>query len=312
MRDPLLHVGYHKTGSTWLQDAIFVDPKYGFVKQATNRVPIDDAFVAQNPYTFSASRVLQMSAFVEMFERAEATDAVPVISHERLSGDIGSGGVDSRMIADRLAETFPNGRVLICIREQIDMVLSVYKTEVRWNTYSIEERFRDRSVIERREPQPTLDYFQYHHLIAYYQKLFGKERVLVLPYEHLRADPLAFLAQVTRFVDLPDPADVPTEGANVSSPAAFLAFMRYVNMVLHWPGLRRFFVGPLEERLALRALLRVFDNVGPVIPEPISKRVDRKWRARIEDLAGDRYAESNRITSDLTGLDLASLGYKVG
>jgi hypothetical protein len=308
VRDPLIHIGYHKTGSTWLQEKIFRGDGFGFAAQP-NPLPADEAFVAQNPFAFSASQAI--ASFSDIFAAAEQRDVVPVISHERLSGDIGSGGLDSRMIADRLAESFPSARILICVREQRDMVMSVYKTEVRFNTFTIEERFRDRTVIERRRPQPSLDYFQYHKLISYYQKLFGRERVLVLPYEHLRRDALGFLSAITSFVDLPAPSAVPEDRVNPSSPAALLAAMRYMNFVFQMPGLRSFFSGPIEQSLAKRGVLKLMKLVGPLVPSAPSRWVDRRWKNTIEQLAGDRFAESNFETAELTGLDLASLGYMV-
>jgi len=49
---------------------------------------------------------------------------VPVLSAERLSGNPDSGGYDSVHVAEYLAATFPEARVLIVIREQADMLVS--------------------------------------------------------------------------------------------------------------------------------------------------------------------------------------------
>ena len=75
------------------------------------------------------------SILAGLLAEADAANAVPVVSHERLSGDIETGGVDSQPIADRLAETFRNAKVLIVIREQRDMLLSIHKTELTFGTY---------------------------------------------------------------------------------------------------------------------------------------------------------------------------------
>ena len=87
-------------------------------------------------------------------------------------------------------------------------------------------------VLERRRPGPRLEYFEYHHLISYYRSIFGPDRVLVLPFEALRRDRHAFVSEITKFVGLPAPTDVPSVVVNPSSPAAMLAAIRVVNVIL--------------------------------------------------------------------------------
>ena len=309
MHEPLIHPGYHKTGSTWLQQKIFADPKLGFVRTETP-LEIDEAFVSVNPFRFDTERAV--SLFTGLFSDATATGCVPVISHERLSGDLETGGVDSRAIADRLAETFPRARVLIVIREQRDMLLSIHKTELMYGTYTIERRWRDRTVIERRSAAPSLEYFEYHLLIGYYQRLFGADRVLVLPYELLVQDALAFASQISKFAGLSAPTEVPDERANPSLPALLLELNRWFNKLMRAIGLgATWFEGPLEERRAKRGQRKVLHQVSRYVPKSLSRPVDRRWRAAAEHVIGDRYVESNRITAELTGLDLASFGYMV-
>jgi len=306
MRETLIHIGYHKTGSTWLQDDVFDDPSFGFV-QAHPRMLVDEAFISVNPFAFEVPNEL----FRPLFADAEARNLVPVVSHERLSGDPNSGGIDSRDIADRLAATFPGARVLIVIREQRSMLLSVYKSQVRFTTHKIVERWRDRTVRERRTAAPTLDYFAYHHLIAYYQTLFGAERVLVLPYELLRRDALDFVSQITKFAGVSAPTNVPKGEVNVSLPAGLLQLNRYVNVVLRAFGLSERFQGPIQERRTMRVHLKILRKLARFTPKSYSKRVEGRWRETIDDLTRGRYAESNRLTAQLTGIDLAAFGYDI-
>ena len=55
----------------------------------------------------------------------------PVVSFERFSGNPFSGGYDSKEIADRLVQVFPDARVLVVVREQRSMIVSTYKQYVR-------------------------------------------------------------------------------------------------------------------------------------------------------------------------------------
>lgn len=309
-RRPLIHVGYHKTGSTWLQERIFSDPAFGFRKTATP-LPVDEAFVALEPFTFDPDRAREVMA--GLFADAAAADAVPVISHERLSGDIETGGVDAPLIADRLAATYPDARILVVIREQRDMLLSIHKTELTFGTYRIPERWRDRTITERRSPSPTLSYFAYDRLISRYRELFGADDVLVLPYELLRRDAGAFVSSIASFCGVAAPAgNVPDEAANPALPALLLEANRWANKVVRAFGMGDgAFAGPLEERKAKRGQLKALRKVAPFVPAVLSRPIERRWRRQAETLIGHRFVESNRTVERITGLDLGGLGYMV-
>lgn len=79
------------------------------------------------------------------------------------------------------------------------MLQSVYKQYVHEGGPMSCEQYttppRDGSM---RVPLYRPEFFEYHHLIAYYQQLFSRDEVLVLPYEQLRAEPDAFIAAIGR------------------------------------------------------------------------------------------------------------------
>ena len=70
---------------------------------------------------------------------------------------------------------------------------------------------RRRSDQGWRIPLFDFDYFQYHLLIRYYNKLFGADNVLVLPYEELVRDRRSFLTKIGEFSGKPVPDEVLTE-----------------------------------------------------------------------------------------------------
>jgi hypothetical protein len=51
----LIHVGYPKTGSTWLEEDLFSRPAAGF--WSPWRIEAKEQFLLSNPYRFSAERV---------------------------------------------------------------------------------------------------------------------------------------------------------------------------------------------------------------------------------------------------------------
>ena len=309
MTDPLIHIGYHKTGTTWLQRRVFPQESYGFSRVWPKKI-IDDAFVTLNPFAFDPKH--SASLIESHIADAEQKGTVPVISHERLSGYDLLGGYDARSIADRLHETFPTARILIVIREQRDMMMSMYKQHIKNSgTEPVEDLWRKRTPRELRRPVPRLEVYEYHHLIAYYQELFGRDRVLVLPHEALRADPDAFVATICTFVGRPAPTDVPYTRENTAMPGVLVALLRWSNIAFRAIGQVGSFGGSIRSPRLRTARRRMVDAIGPKIPRFLSRRVDRKLDAAVKALAGDRFRDSNQITQELTELDLASYGYQV-
>ena len=305
--EPLVHVGYHKTASTWLQRRIFSDESLGYL-EVRPRTIIDQAFIVCNAFRFDPSDA--KAFFAEWEEKAEANDQTLVISHERLSGQPQMGYVDSRPIADRIAATYPSAKVLIVIREQRDMMLSVYKQHVmRFGKNTFDHMWRERTIREKRRPGPTYDMFEYHLMIGYYQKLFGADRVLVLPFEMLKKDAVAFVGEIQRFAGLEAPAEIPMSKDNVAMPGAAVKVVRWVNMAMRMVGIGTAFAGPIADRRSRRIRLGIIRSLGPVLPKSWSKRVEDKWRATALDIAAGRFARSNRIVEEITGLDLGRYGY---
>ena len=117
-----------------------------------------------------------------------------------MSGYPASGGYDSQLIADRLHRMVPRARVLIVIREQKSFLRSMYSQYVTDGGDLPLSRFLNPPEPHlNRVPGWDFDFLAYHRLIGYYRKLFGPERVLVLPFELLTREPRRFITDILRF-----------------------------------------------------------------------------------------------------------------
>lgn len=289
---PLIHIGYHKTGSTWLQRQVFE-------QQPGLDVVTREEIVA----TF-----IDRPSFGPAVFGREGRDGQLLLSHERLSGHPFSGGFDSEVIARRLAQVFPDGRVLIVIRHQPDMLRAIYAQYVRRGGPLPLARFVADSENWHRQPHFRFDFLEYDRLIELYHGLFGRDQVTTVPYELLRKDRSAFVDRVSSFAQQPLTA-VDQASVNPSLSSAMLAPNRLANRVVSNPGFNRgatIVDEHLYSRLG-RALRRVDDS----LPESVSERLSARHRAQIDVLVGDRYLESNRRTSELADVDLASFGWRV-
>ena len=160
MTAPLIHIGYNKAASTWLQKRFFKNPKTGF--QWTRKGPGTGvtALASARPLEFSVEK--SRAIFAAELESARAKGLTPVVSLERLAGHPFSGGFDSKELAHRLTGVFPGARFLAVFREQKSMIVSTFKQYVKAGGTSSLERFidppRHRHV---RLPQFDLHHFEY-------------------------------------------------------------------------------------------------------------------------------------------------------
>lgn len=297
----VLHVGYHKTGSSWLQTAVF--PLLEHATLVMNSEVVIDEIVGVDPFRFDAQRARSRIL------ASRAPGRVVVVSMERLSGHPDSGGFDAKLIADRLGEVFPEGRALIVIRRQEEMIPAVYGEYVRTGGVESLKRYLRPVRGAHRNPRFDRRHLEYDRLVAHYQSLLGRERVCVLAYEQLRTDPMRFAHEVAAFCDLELQRPLDTSLVHPSLSPMTIAIKRRLNRIVARdavnPG------GLLEHEGAANSLARVLNHVDRRLPAAVR----RAGRGRLERIArehcGDYYRASNQRTTELSGLDLGSLGYSL-
>jgi hypothetical protein len=308
----LIHIGYHKTGTNWLQRQFFSDPATGYhwLGKRPGSHPVR-RFVRDRPFEFDAASV--QAALDPLLAEAREAGLVPVISLERLSGSALSGGYDSREIAERLHQVFPEGRILVAVREQRSMIVSTYKGYLQQGGTAPLEHFldppRSRGV---RVPLFDARYLEYDRLVAYYRSLFGTDRVLALAFDQFLEDGRGYVERIAAFTGRPVPEDVldrlpygHRENVRTTSIAT-LAVVRHLNRL----GPRTD-VNPVplaESKLAARLADRL------VRTDPLgdrSKTAEERHRRRVDEWADGRYAASNARLAELIGVDLARYGWRV-
>lgn len=308
MQGPLLHIGYHRTGSTWLQRIVFGGPEPGGFICPWERDLIVRELILVDPFEFDADAA--RDAFAPGMKLALEESRVPVLSQERLSGSPFSGGFDSRPIAERLAAVFPEGRVLVVIRDQVDMIVSIWKRYVRVGGAASLRSFV-RPPQTRKLDVPLFDFahVDYARLVSCYQRLFGRANVLVLPFELLTEDPVGFVSSIAGFAGATPPKVADTRPRNVSQSALASALKRRLNLLLVRDAVNP--AAPFDDARINRRLIagfRSFDRVRFL--RALRARWERRLREEAHEVVGDRYAESNRTLVELTGVELGRYGYR--
>jgi hypothetical protein len=309
----LIHIGYHKTGTNWLQRRLFSDPSTGYrwLGKRPGSHPVR-RFVRDRPFEFDPDGV--RAALRPLIAEAEGAGLLPVLSLERLSGSALSGGYDSVRIADRLHQVFPGGRILVVVREQRSMVVSTYKGYVQQGGAAPLEHFLEgRRSATFRVPGFDPAYLEYDGLIAHYRGLFGPDNVLALAFEQFVEDGRGFVERIASFAGRPVPANVLDRlpyghRENVRTTSALtLSLVRRLNQLAPPTDVNP---APLLES---RGAARLADRL--VRRDPLRRRsvgADERLRRAVEEWAGDRFAASNARLSVLLGVDLDRYGWGVG
>ena len=309
-KELLVHIGYHKTASTWLQENLFDNPDSGFQRFFSQKDARDKIALA-NPLDFNAQELKKY------YEEQIDSDKYSVISNERLSGNPHSGGYDSKDIADKIHEAFPEAKILIVIREQRSILFSNYIQYIRaGGPCSIEDYLNP-----SKRNMATIPLFNYHHfaylsLVKYYYKLFGKDKVLVLPYELFQEDAKAFCQEICKFTGtkvIEELAFQTRTNRRISTLSSI--FLRQSNKLFaksHFNpsalSLKKAKAGDGEGRGNSYKKILAVDSV---IPRPIHKLFDNRLKKIIEAEIGDRYLNSNQELSKLINYELSDYGYLI-
>jgi hypothetical protein len=300
-RAPLVHVGYHKAASTWLQRSVFGAPGGACAPVLTLHESID-LFVRPHALEWNAEAV--RVRIDPPIAKALADGQVPVLSNEEFSGNPHAGGFGSVEIAERLARCIPAARILFVVRRQPDAIVSTYKQFVRRGGTLSPRQYFDTDASHFRFRRFRLGHWEYDRLVSRYVELFGASRVLVLPIELLRHDRAEFLDTLGRFCGAGAALQAIGPGSEHRSHSALAtSLQRRLNRVL-----LRDDVNPTAP-IRFWRLERWIGALDRVMLARMSGRQDRALAARVEGLCEGRFEESNARLAMLAGCELGRFGY---
>jgi len=310
----LIHIGCHKTGTTWLQRHYFTRSG-GFAYVRERRLGIEGGIEGKTPARYITSQPLfhfdaaaVRRATDAFFAADRAQGLIPVISHEQLSGHPSSGGVQAKENAWRLATAFPDARIVIIVREQRTMIRACYVQYLRaGGGMTLRDYIAPRT--DMIVPHANLHWFRYDGLVNLYRESFTPERVLCLPYELFERDPQAYLERLDRFAGVPGEPRPVAKRVNAGDDAIQYVVWRWINPLVKRTSTNGFSPYAMTflqrpARLALRGLSRA-------MPQGWHRRVRRGWERQIEEATTGFYEESNRRLAQAIGIDLGSLGWRV-
>ncbi len=303
--EPLLHIGYAKTGSTFLQFNIF-KPDYGFYNAFDQHfAQVIQRFILCNSFTYDA--VATLKYFKDKYAVAKSQGLKPVISAESLSGQLFANNNIEKAISLRLKETFPDAKILIVIRNQKAIIKSAWKHYLRNNGAQTIDRFiRKEGIKQGFTSILNMDRFQYHFLVKQYQKLYGKENVLVLPFELLKINQKEYVNKILAF------SGTCKEFKEDIYPPANVARTPVELFIRHKIGFYMNVDRYGDKKVFLQKVLdKVCPLVAKITPDCVNKSIDKSWDRYLDLLIDGYYQDSNNILAEITGLDLKEYHYEI-
>lgn len=303
----LIHVGFPKAGSTWLQRSIFSSKDAGFCVPwgmqadiAIEHVRVADTFI------FDEMLPEYQGLYTSGIEEAKSQGLIPVVSYEHLLLDPLGGKSEIREGIRRLKALFQGAKILLVIREQNNIILSSYLEHLRRGFPVKIERYM--GVDSIRKPglgcACPLEFFLYDRLIKYLYSNFGTENVLIYPLELLSTGGFAevlysFLGTNVKNIELFTESSLERQARKSD-----YVFLRYLNHI----GMSRY-IRKTGDSVLRKAAYGLNLKLNPITPDWLYKSRKDAMVNEIKHNIGDFFVESNERTSELINIDLRELGY---
>lgn len=196
MPNHLIHIGFPKTGSTFLQEWFSLHPQMHYAPGAIGGF--------YNVYEICRLAADPKNSEIKYFVTSNEELSVPSFntgtninnSKQNLAELISTDRAQESVCA-MLKALFPNGKILLVTRGFKGIIISGYSEYIKHGgTLSIKEF----TTVSFNEDGGGLNY---SFLIDLYEASFGKENVIVLPYEMLRDNQVQFLSVVEQRLKIP-------------------------------------------------------------------------------------------------------------
>ena len=148
-------------------------------------------------------------------------------------------------------------------------------------------------------------------ITAYYQELFGRDNVLVLPYEAFAENPQAFVEKILAHANCKKTAAFAKlpwkKKLNKNQPLLNIYLQRLKNLFLSTPFN---YAGPLASTAA-RTAASIKNSKKNPFPAFTQTWLEDDFRQKVSQIFDGQFSASNRNLELLTGLQLHQYGYDV-
>ena len=199
MKPIIFHIGYHKTGTTWLQNYFFnIHEDIEFLGISQENQTHDQKWMRNtfelNPFKFEKD-IDNIKGRIN-YIRENTTKKIVIYSDEGLSGNPWNRGDDSLAFMKKIYSVAPDAKIMVCVREQTSATRSFYYQ------YLIEGGLANKKQFINTASNDSYNSFSFEHLkysrlLKSYIKQFGKNNLIVLVYEELLNNPNNFISKIS-------------------------------------------------------------------------------------------------------------------
>lgn len=211
-----VHIGYGRTGTTWLQNYVFPNLQnivyHGKTREVFPEWIIDWSYLDRFKLNLEKQKELRK------FLYATGDWDKALVSSESFTQ---TGLIYDQL--DRIKKIAPDAKIIVCIRNAVDMVISKYLRMKSAELILEEDKildicdFSDRPFDLTRRNRLYVNDFNYKNVIPYINEKFGNENVLVLRYESLEKNPISFVESICSFLGVHTPSNLTYEHVNSST-----------------------------------------------------------------------------------------------
>lgn len=285
----VIHVGYPKTATTWFQEV--------FYPQVKNYVYVSREDIVNN--------ILDVNAFE--FDPIEARKYFDekygkkiIICEERIIADLRNKGVLMKENALRIKSVFPEAKIVIFIRNQLEQMASKYSQYIkaggsyRINRYLFREKNQDFRIEE------IFSAFLYDRVIHYYLSLFGKNNVFVYLYEDFASSSQKVIDTMVSEFRFDIDSNLDTRSVNARLRWSILYLLRFINCFTRKRRIFKYYLIHIPYLFEVSRVVFLYLNKFKIFGRPMNTiKILGKKNSRF---IIDYYKKSNRLLIEKYGL----------
>jgi hypothetical protein len=291
--DIYLHIGYMKCASTFLQSRIFKkleqEGKVNYLGPYVSKEmrTIYKYLCTVDGFTYDEDYVMGLL-------RDQLKPGKNIISSEGMVGSLFYKAQNNIEIARRLKSLFPEAKVLVMVRNQYDLLISLYSHFIREGaSISLHEfcRYRDGDFmpIDHRfsiwDHSMTIDLLNFNNLVDYYASLFGRDQVMVLPMEIIFKHQTYLATQIQQFLELDGAVVIEQSTAvNAGYSAGQLRVARILNRLFVSHHNRYPFLGSFKREYQSHGFFHYHRFVRRLVSLAVIKKITGKLKLKDQAL----------------------------
>ena len=289
-KDIIIHIGLHKTGTTFLQAMVFPELKNIFAR-SLHMLPKSESSPFNQILTgkfadMNAQELEYLKRDIYNYIDSSVNDSNIILSREDFTRHfhIEYDAEKSNKIFDFLKKIFPNMKIFLMIRKQDDWINSIYNQLLK---------------------NPQSLYFSLNEFIGYKRGKFienkiGRENIYILPYEMFKENPKEFLLRFYEHYNIEQYFPAKKE-VRVNFKGTYIPLFLYKSYCHFRERLPNVFKKFLRKND--KGFLKWAENYNGIkIKIP---KLSKKQAEQVMEI----HRESNKKLAEYIGMDLSQYGY---